>query len=406
MAVSLADVDRWDVGLIRQVSTALGKRGGSANEVKTGLSRLPLIASWQGTAGDAAKASLDKLSTHLAAHADEMQAVGTAISKSADEIQNVKDALSSIDRDAHTWGFTIDRATGTVTPSDGLDMDHPSNQQHQVELEARIKKVLVDGNTADADLARAITTAGHDATGQPDRTIQAVDFRQSGPPHVDPLEEILKTYQVSEDPDGELDWEPPWPLSLATDPVHVTAREARMLGKLSPFALRDLNQIKEAAAVEAKVRFPPQNGPNDTADNHTDAFRHAYWNALMTQRFGENWTRDFTTAHERLPNNPATAEAMDLYNNEVGRKIAAANPHATPAQLADLVQQAVNRGDTVVIAPGGEKLAWSDTIPWGDAGTTTKASVPGQAPIATGAGPGGSYDPGQPGGYGTSAGGY
>ncbi|GFG71589.1 DUF4226 domain-containing protein [Mycolicibacter senuensis] len=239
-----------------------------------------------------------------------------------------------------------------------------------------------------------------------DRTIRSADFPLHGPPPVDPLEQILKRYQVSEDPDGELDWEPPWPLSLATDPVHVTAGEARMLGDLSPFALRDLNQIKEAAATEAKVRFPPQNGPNDTADNHTDAFRHTYWNALMTQRFGENWTRDFATAHERLPNNPATAEAMDLYNNEVGREIAAANPRATPAQLADLVQQAVERGDTVVIAPGGDKLAWSNTVAWGEAGTTTNATVPGQAPTPTGAGPGGVYDPGQPGGYGTSAGGY
>lgn len=239
-----------------------------------------------------------------------------------------------------------------------------------------------------------------------DRTIQSVDFPLHGPPPVDPLGQILKKYQVSEDPAGELDWEPPWPLSLATDPVHVTAGEARMLEDLSPLALRDLNQIKEAAATEAKVRFPPQNGPNDTADNHTDAFRHAYWNALMTQRFGEDWTRDFATAHERLPNNPATAEAMDLYNNEVGREIAAANPSATPAQLADLVQQAVDRGDTVVIAPGGEKLAWSNTVAWGEAGTTTQVAVPGQAPTPTGAGPGGVYDPGQPGGYGTSAGGY
>ncbi|MGA5545579.1 DUF6973 domain-containing protein [Mycobacterium sp. NPDC051198] len=101
--------------------------------------------------------------------------------------------------------------------------------------------------------------------------------------------------------------------------------------------------------------------------------------ALMTQRFGEEWTRDFTTAHERLPNNPATAEAMDLHNNE-----------------------------TVVVAPNGdgEKLAWSDSVKEGEAGCTSKSTVPGQAPTPTGAGPGGIYDPGEPGGYGTSAGGY
>ncbi|WP_124713038.1 DUF6973 domain-containing protein [Mycolicibacterium nivoides] len=231
---------------------------------------------------------------------------------------------------------------------------------------------------------------------------------EGDPPPVDPLDELKRKYQVDEDPDGALDWEPGWPLNMATEPMHVTATEARMLENLSPAALWDLNQTKKAAEAEAKARFPPQNGPNDTADNHTDAFRHAYWNALMTQRFGEAWTRDFATAHERLPGNPATAEAMDLYNNEVGRNIATAHPEATPAELADLVERAVNNGDTVVVAPnaGGDRLAWSDTVPEGGAGTTSRSTVPGQAPNPTGAGPGGVYDPGEPGGYGTSAGGY
>ena len=228
--------------------------------------------------------------------------------------------------------------------------------------------------------------------------------KEGNPPPVDPLEEILREYQVSEDPDGALDWEPSGPLGWFTDPKHVTAGEARILDEMSPFELRDLQQITEAAAVEAKVRFPPQNGANDTADNHTDAFRHAYWNALMTQRFGEQWTRDFTTAHERLPNNPATAEAMDLYNNQIGRQIAVNNPDASPEQLADLVEQAVNNGDTVVVAPSGDELAWSNTIPLGDAGTTTPATVPGRAPVPTGTGPDGQYDPGAPGGF--STGGY
>ncbi|WP_135452432.1 EspA/EspE family type VII secretion system effector [Mycobacterium sp. DL99] len=250
----------------------------------------------------------------------------------------------------------------------------------------------------------AIAAEG-DKEGKP---AQLGGFPEGDPPPVDPLDEIKRKYQVDEDPDGALDWEPGWPYNLATKPMHVTATEARMLENLSPAALWDLNQTKKAAEAEAKARFPPQNGPNDTADNHTDAFRHAYWNALMTQRFGEEWTQDFATAHERLPSNPSTAEAMDLYNNQIGRDIARANLNATPAQLANLVEQAVNRGDTVVVAPnsGGERLAWSDTVPEGGAGTTSKSTIPGQAPNPTGAGPGGVYDPGEPGGYGTSAGGY
>lgn len=267
---------------------------------------------------------------------------------------------------------------------------------------ADVADILTSSNGQLAIIAERIRHLGSDyaALGG------AVDPIDGIPPPVDPLDEILRKYQVSEDPDGVRDWEPGWPLNALTDPKRVTAAEARILDDMSALELRDMDQIKDAAEVEAKVRFPPQNGVDDTADNHTDAFRHTYWNALMTRRFGEKWTLDFATAHERLPDNPATAEAMDLYNNELGRQIAVSNPDASPAELADLVEQSVDNGDTVIVAPGGDRLAWSNTIPLGETGTTTTATVPGRAPAPTGAGPGGIYDPGKPGGYGTSAGGY
>ncbi|SRX92176.1 alpha/beta hydrolase [Mycobacterium shimoidei] len=165
MVLTLADIDQWQPSAIREVSVALAKRGASADEVKAGLSKLPLIASWQGTAGDAARASLDKLSSHLVAHADEMQAVAAATNKAADEIEAVKDALSAIDRDAKAWGFNINSATGEVTPADNSKIGQSAYQQQQDELQARITKLLAEANQADADLARAITLGSKDATG-------------------------------------------------------------------------------------------------------------------------------------------------------------------------------------------------------------------------------------------------
>lgn len=202
MTVSLADIDRWDAGSVREVSGALGKRGATAAEVKEGLSRLPLIASWHGGSGDAARASLDKLSTHLAAHADELQTAGVAIGKSADEIQGVKDALSGIDRDAHAWGFDIDRATGEVTPASDAKLKDPLYLLQQLELEDRISKVLADGNTADADLARAITTAGHEAAG-PSETRPGVRAALSKPLPEDPKQFNDLWNQLTPD---EKDW--------------------------------------------------------------------------------------------------------------------------------------------------------------------------------------------------------
>jgi hypothetical protein len=73
---------------------------------------------------------------------------------------------------------------------------------------------------------------------------------------------------------------------------------------------------------------------------------------------------------------------MDLYNNEVGRQIAAANPDASEEELAGLVAQAVRDGDMVVVAPDGASLAYSNTIPEGvDTGDAEDApAVPGADP--------------------------
>ena len=87
----------------------------------------------------------------------------------------------------------------------------------------------------------------------------------------------------------------------------------------------------------------------------------------MARRFGTDWAEAYATAHEGLPGNPAVREAMDLYNNEVGRMIQEANPEADEEELADLVQQAVEDGQVLVIDADGN-LAWSDTVHEGGTG--------------------------------------
>jgi hypothetical protein len=115
-------------------------------------------------------------------------------------------------------------------------------------------------------------------------------------------------------------------------------------------------------------------------DGHRDAFRHAYWTARLTQAFGENWAEQYTNAHEMLPGNPRDREAMDLYNNGVGRRIARANPKATPEELAALVKQACDDGMLVVVNKNNE-LDWSDHVPmWGhglaNEGITLDGKIP------------------------------
>lgn len=166
MPLTLADIERWDGSSVREVSDALAKRGASADEVRAGLTKLPLISSWQGIGGDAARASLDKLSAYLAAHGLEMARVSSATGDAADEIERIKASLQRIKSDAQQEGFSIDLATGEVTPLHPDMVGDPIYALQQADLEIRITELLAAANAADAALAQAITTSG-DAAGLP-----------------------------------------------------------------------------------------------------------------------------------------------------------------------------------------------------------------------------------------------
>lgn len=177
-----------------------------------------------------------------------------------------------------------------------------------------------------------------------------------------------------------------------TDGVTMTKTEGELIDQLTRdrgvVGLSDFNDLKNDVFDEAASRYPPSANvpegiPADRADEwqgndgHQDAFRHAYWNARMAKEYGPEWTEQFATAHEGLPGNPATREAMDLYNNEVGRRIAVENPDASDEELANLVQQAVENGELLVIDSNGE-LAWSNDVPVGQHGLTSNETIDGK----------------------------
>ncbi|MEH6415964.1 DUF6973 domain-containing protein [Pseudomonas sp. CGJS7] len=190
------------------------------------------------------------------------------------------------------------------------------------------------------------------------------------------LATLRTTYQVADD--KMIDYRPRAFGAIDipfTDSVKITQTEGALLDKLTQdrglVGLRDFDGIRKRAFSEGVERFPdnpvPGNIPADRQrewqgnDGHRDAFRHAYWNALMAQKYGSQWAGAFATAHEGVPGNTANREAMDLYNNQIGRSIGAANPNASAEQLADLVEQSLNQGKLVVIDRNGQ-LEWSDRV--------------------------------------------
>uniref|UniRef100_UPI003F49A6A5 DUF6973 domain-containing protein n=1 Tax=Nocardia suismassiliense TaxID=2077092 RepID=UPI003F49A6A5 len=163
--------------------------------------------------------------------------------------------------------------------------------------------------------------------------------------------ELLAKYQVKTD--GTTIWPTGLTAAIAEKAgfkqQRITEAEAAMMNSLQLrkglLGLKEFADIRQDAIHLAEVRFNKQG----LSDGHADAFRHAYWNALLTKRYGEKWASEFATAHERNPTSHHIPVAMDLHNNEVGRQIARANPNASAEQLANLAAQAVEDGRMVVI---------------------------------------------------------
>ncbi|GAB0107846.1 hypothetical protein JMUB6875_68460 [Nocardia sp. JMUB6875] len=152
---------------------------------------------------------------------------------------------------------------------------------------------------------------------------------------------------------------------------------ATLFAKEGYGGLKDFYNIKNQAADTAVELFP-----DSVNDGQGDAFRHTYWNALMSQRFGEDFAKTYATAHEGAPGQPSHREAMDLFNNNLGRQIADQNQGASTDELKDKVKDAINQGRAIVI--GGAKgadpqIGWSggpNGIPEQDTGLLPGTYVP------------------------------
>jgi len=78
-----------------------------------------------------------------------------------------------------------------------------------------------------------------------------------------------------------------------------------------------------------------------------DAFRHAYWNALMAKH-SESDAKQAGDSYERTSVGPYKETYMDLHNNKVGREIGAANTNKRHEEIAALVAQALAEGRLMV----------------------------------------------------------
>ncbi|MGV3615454.1 MAG: DUF6973 domain-containing protein [Fimbriimonas sp.] len=82
--------------------------------------------------------------------------------------------------------------------------------------------------------------------------------------------------------------------------------------------LRYIGMHRCKVDAEAAVR---EYFTEDCDSDRGNAFKHAYWNIRLCAVFGEELAKRMADAHEDFPSNGLDTKAMDLHNNEVGRRL-------------------------------------------------------------------------------------
>lgn len=338
---------------------------------------------WTGDAGQAASRRLHELRDDIEDAVAQLAAVRRAVGEAGDWIEDLTRRVSEVEELASRNSFVIPDSFTMQSWGLGGVVDLERGQQGGAnrlsirdDLEVRAKAILRLAGEIDGELIEVLERTRSGEIGEDGASslteADRLGRQQGALFHF----ELLDQYQVAPDPDGMTAWRPGGPAGWAwerlpgNEPLEMTAGEARMLQDLQDrqglSAVQDAKDARQDAIHRAENVF---DGTGLT-DGHSDAWRHAYWNAQMTQRFGEEWAADFATAHERNPTSHPTPVAMDLHNNEVGRRIAMEHPDAGPEQLQELIKQAVLDGEMVVIGPD-DRLVPSNELGLGDTRATS-----------------------------------
>lgn len=377
--VSYGQVRQWRPEPLDETENQLKSRSDQLLGLADELSTFGAPAGWTGDAAQAAAANLKKISDRMEHIVAEVNAARTALITAADDLTGLQHLVKDADGLARAHSFTIDDRGDDIDP--GVSPDVPLDQVEAVkreraivksEIQGRVSEILDRAEVLDERLTEVLDKVRQGGITDGGATTLAA-AANAGAAQGSLHDHLLAKYQVSVDPDGMTTYPSGavgWIADqLGIEPLEMTASEARHLEDRGYAGAADAYGIYKTAIHDAENVF---NGKGVT-DGHSDAFRHAYWNAMLSDRFGEQWAASYTTAYERVPEGPdshATAEAMDLHNNEVGRRIFAQNPDADSSELKQLVKQAVENGEMVVVNAEG-RLVRSDEVDLGETGRAT-----------------------------------
>jgi hypothetical protein len=88
MTLTVAEIEQWDGGDVREVFHAATSRAEAAFDAADGLATLPAFESWGGEAAEAAKDAIGQIRKDLDAHGNEALRVAQAAGRAADSIKS------------------------------------------------------------------------------------------------------------------------------------------------------------------------------------------------------------------------------------------------------------------------------------------------------------------------------
>ena len=98
---------------------------------------------------------------------------------------------------------------------------------------------------------------------------------------------------------------------------------------VGPFDCAKAKTDADNAGETARNNYPA----NTLHNGIGDAFRHCYWNALMTISIGRDQAKKVADLHEdNNPTGPLAERVMDLFNNEIGRQVGSDSKTADEAR--------------------------------------------------------------------------
>jgi hypothetical protein len=159
MTLTVADIERWDAGDVREVFHAATSRAQAAFDASDGLAELPALATWGGMAAKAAKEAIGKTRKDFDAHGNEVMSVANAARSAADNIERIKTELATLKADAESLEMEVDSVSGQVVAGPNFRGNPMELLLKTQQLQPRLDRIVAEANSVDMALANAIHMA-------------------------------------------------------------------------------------------------------------------------------------------------------------------------------------------------------------------------------------------------------